>query len=86
MTQWDKVLRRVLSGRSDANVDFDELCGLLERLGYELDRVQGSHHIFVRPGQPEVVDIQPLKDGKAKAYQVRQIRRLLMKYGQTQVR
>lgn len=34
MTQWDKVLRRVLGGRSDANIGFDDLCGLLERLGY----------------------------------------------------
>ena len=31
MAQWDKLLARVLRGQSDANIAFDDLCGLLER-------------------------------------------------------
>ena len=31
MAQWDKLLARVLSGQSDANIAFDDLCSLLER-------------------------------------------------------
>lgn len=84
MTQWDKVLRRVLSGRSDANIDFDDLCGLLERLGYR-HSIRGDHHIFRWPGQAERINIQPRKDGKAKPYQVEQARDVLTRNGQTRV-
>lgn len=84
MTQRDKVLRRVLSGRSDANIDFDALCGLLERLGYN-HKINGDHHIFRLAGQLEIINIQPRRDGKAKPYQVEQVRDILTRYGQTQI-
>lgn len=76
----------MLGGRSDANIPFDGLCGLLERLGYRLDRIEGSHRIFIRPGQPEIVNLQPAKDGKAKDYQVKRVRQILMKCNETQAR
>lgn len=63
---------------------FGDLCGLLERLGYRQD-IAGDHHIFRKPGQPEIINLQPLADGKAKGYQVRQARRVLRRYGQTQI-
>lgn len=52
-----KVLRRVLSGTSDANLDFDDLCHLLTSLGFEM-RVRGSHHIFRRAGIEEKLNLQ----------------------------
>lgn len=85
MTHWDKVLHRVLSGRSDANTEFDDLCGLLERLGYN-HKIKGDHHIFRLVGQVDIINIQPRKDGKAKPYQVEQVRDILARNGQTQVR
>lgn len=85
MGRWEKLLTRLLGGQADANIPFDGLWGLLERLGYQLDRIEGSHHIFIRPGQPEIINIQPGKDGKAKDYQVKRIRQLLVKYGQTRI-
>lgn len=57
---------------------------LLGRLGYTED-ISGSHHIFQLAGQREVINLQPQKDGKAKAYQVRQIRAIFQTYGITQV-
>jgi hypothetical protein len=84
MAQWDKLLARVLSGQSDANIAFDDLCGLLERLGFD-EAIIGAHHIFRKTGLAEIVNIQPLRDGKAKPYQVRQVRQLLRKYGLTQI-
>jgi predicted RNA binding protein YcfA (HicA-like mRNA interferase family) len=86
MARWEKLLARILSGKADANIPFDGLCGLLERLGYQLDRIEGSHHVFIYPGQPEIINIQPGKDGKAKDYQVKRIRQILTKYGQTRTR
>ncbi|MGH8490037.1 MAG: type II toxin-antitoxin system HicA family toxin, partial [Gammaproteobacteria bacterium] len=43
-----KLLRRILEGRSDANIDFSDLRALLLHLGFE-ERTRGSHHIFRRP-------------------------------------
>lgn len=34
MTKYGKLLARVLSGRSDSNIDFDDLRRLLEHLGF----------------------------------------------------
>jgi len=74
-----KSLDAVLSGRSDANLRFSELCRVMENLGFS-KRVKGSHHIYFRYGIEEIVNLQPLADGKAKAYQVRQIREIIVKY------
>ena len=80
---WDIILRRVLDGRSDHNIRFDDLRGLLLRLGFD-ERISGDHHVFGKDGVREIIDLQPQSDGKAKAYQVRQVRDILRKYGLTQ--
>jgi hypothetical protein len=50
----------------------------MRKLGFTL-RIQGSHHILFRDGIAEIINIQP--DGsKAKPYQIRQIRELIVKY------
>lgn len=68
----------ILSGRSDANIDFAELCRLLSKLGFD-ERTKGSHHIFTKDGIEEIINIQPT-GSKAKAYQVKQVRNLILKY------
>ena len=78
MTQKDSVLSQILGGRSDANVDFNELRSLLRSLGFS-ERIRGSHHIFAREDVQEIVNLQP-KGAKAKAYQVKQVRQVLVKY------
>jgi predicted RNA binding protein YcfA (HicA-like mRNA interferase family) len=79
MGKYDKLLIQVLTGASDASIDFDELCHLLIRLGFQ-SRVRGSHHNFFRDGVVERINLQ--RDGsKAKPYQVRQVRRIITEYG-----
>ena len=79
MGKWEKLLLNVLRGTGDANVRFNDLCNLLERLGFE-KRTRGSHNIFRRAGIEEKVNLQ--KDGnKAKPYQVRQVRDVIVKHG-----
>ena len=74
----NKTLQRVLSGTADAAIRFDELCSLLESLGFE-KRVSGSHHLFRKSGVEERVNLQ--RDGKhAKPYQVKQARAVILKY------
>jgi len=78
MTQKDKLLSQILGGRSDANVNFNELLSLLRSLGFS-ERIRGSHHVFTREDVQEIMNLQP-KGAKAKAYQVKQVRQVLVKY------
>lgn len=73
-----KVLPTILSGRSDENISFSDLCTVLRRLGFE-ERIRGSHHIFYRQGVEEIVNLQPI-GSKAKHYQVKQVRNIILKY------
>ncbi len=78
MGKYDKLLLQVLRGLSDMNIGFDELCGLLSHLGFEM-RVKGSHHVFTLVGVFDQINLQ--RDGaKAKPYQVRQVRNMITKY------
>lgn len=78
MSRHQKTLIKILCGTSDKNVDFDELRNLLIRLGFD-ERIKGSHHVLTKEGVEEILNIQP-KSGKAKSYQVKQVRYLIIKY------
>jgi hypothetical protein len=78
MTRLDKILERILRGTSDANIPFDQLCQLLGRLGFR-EHIRGGHHIFTREDVEEIINLQPWA-GKAKPYQVKQARNLILKY------
>lgn len=78
MSKSGKVLTKILLGNSDANIPFEQLCQLLKTLGFD-ERIRGSHYIFTREGIEEILNLQP-KQGKAKTYQVKQIRNLILKY------
>jgi hypothetical protein len=73
------ILNRVLSGLSDKNIRFEDLRKLLHSMGFN-ERTKGDHYIFSRHGIIEIINLQPLGDGKAKAYQVKQARGLILKY------
>ncbi len=78
MGKYEKLLDRILKGASDTNIAFDDLCNLLRRLGFD-ERTRGSHHIFRKKGIVEKINLQ--HDGnKAKVYQVRQLRNIILKY------
>jgi hypothetical protein len=78
MGKLETFLIMVLSGASDQNILFADLCWLLKRLQFE-ERIRGSHHIFTRADIAEIINIQP-KGKQAKAYQVKQIRTIILKY------
>ena len=62
----------------DTTIRFSDLTTLLTSLGFE-ERVKGSHHIFTLEGRQAALNLQP--DGpKAKAYQVRQVRRIITEH------
>jgi len=78
MGKHEKLLLQILQGISDANISFDDLCGLLKKLGFD-ERIRGSHHIFRKDGIIEKINLQ-LDGSKAKAYQVRPVRTVILKY------
>jgi predicted RNA binding protein YcfA (HicA-like mRNA interferase family) len=69
---------QILRGMSDANIPFSGLRNLLEHLGFE-ERIRGDHHIYVKEGVEEIINLQP-KGAKAKPYQVKQVRSIILKY------
>ncbi len=72
-----KLLRRILSGAK--NIRFDDMVDLVEAFGFRLSRISGSHHIFVHPDIPELVNLQSVKN-QAKPYQIKQFLRLVERY------
>ncbi|MGA9771800.1 MAG: type II toxin-antitoxin system HicA family toxin [Blastocatellia bacterium] len=78
MGKYEKLLLQILRGGSDANIAFDDLHQLLRRLGFE-ERTRGSHHLFRKKGIEEKINLQH-EGNKAKAYQVRQVRAVILKY------
>jgi hypothetical protein len=75
MSKTEKLFDKLIAGQSDANFPFDDLCTLLTKLGYDARKTKGSHIIFQRGSS--FLNLQPATDGKAKAYQVRQVRQEL---------
>jgi hypothetical protein len=76
MNKYEKLYNLILLGQSDSNINFDELCHLLEKLGF-IKRTKGSHNIFKKIGIDTNLNLQ--NDGnKAKKYQVKQVRNLIL--------
>ena len=78
MARFDKLLEYILMRRGDANVQFEALCQLLKKIGFE-ERIRGDPHIFTIPGVEEILNLQP-KNGKGKPYQVNQVRNVILRY------
>jgi predicted RNA binding protein YcfA (HicA-like mRNA interferase family) len=78
MSKHEKMLIKILRGTSDKNIDFEGFRHLLDSLGFN-ERIKGSHHIFIKEGIEDILNIQS-KSGKAKPYQVKQVRNLIVKH------
>ena len=78
MSRDDDLREKILSGRSDANIRFEDRCSFLLRLGFA-ERTRGSHYMFRREGVRELINLQR-QGSQAKPYQVRQVRQAILKY------
>ena len=78
MSKISKIEIQILSGKSGANIDFTDLRRLLNKLDFD-EWTKSNHHIFTKNGIEEIINIQPI-GSKAKAYQVKQVRNLILKY------
>ena len=78
MSQIEKLLLSVLSGTQDTNIKFSDLQKLLLTLHFR-ERIRGDHFIYTRIGIAEKINLQPIGN-KAKPYQVKQVRNIILKY------
>jgi hypothetical protein len=74
-----KTKASLLEATKDYGHRFVDVVHFLNAVGWKL-RIKGDHHIFTRPGVPILLNLQPERDGKAKAYQIRQLRRALIQF------
>ena len=77
MSRDDDLREKILSGRSDANIRFEDLRSFLLRLGFA-ERTRGSHYMFRREGVRELINLQR-QGSQAKPYQVRQVRQAILR-------
>jgi len=78
VSQYEKLLLSILSGTKDRGVLFADLRAVLDRLGFQC-RIKGDHFIYTKDGVEEIINIQPV-GSKAKPYQVKQVRNIILKY------
>ncbi len=79
MGKHEKLLLSIISGTSDSNIRFSDLRGVLKNFGFD-EKIKGGHYIFSKSGVDEIINLQPLADGNAKPYQVKQVRNIMLKY------
>jgi predicted RNA binding protein YcfA (HicA-like mRNA interferase family) len=77
VTRLAKLYARFLARQA---LSFSELERLLRGFDFYLERVTGSHHIYVHRGTGESISIQP-KGKDAKTYQLRQVRDMIEELG-----
>jgi len=75
----EKILEKVISGQHDKNIKFQDMRRLLLKYDFS-ERIRGDHYIFSKENVFEIINLQPLKSGKTKQYQVKQVRNLFLKY------
>lgn len=80
MSKWAKFWEKLSAGQSDNNIDYTELVSYLERLGWETESAKTSHRYYKHPSVDAPVNLQPRQDGKAKTYQIKQVREALDLY------
>ena len=67
MPSVEKIISDIICAEKNSNI-----------MGFRC-RIKGDHFIYYKDGINEIINIQP-KGNKAKPYQVKQIRNLILKY------
>jgi predicted RNA binding protein YcfA (HicA-like mRNA interferase family) len=73
-----KLLGKITRGSLN-NIPFADIVNLAIGFGFQISRVQGSHHIFKHPKLDVLLNLQEVR-GEAKPYQIRQLIRFVERY------
>ena len=70
MNRKEKLNQRIRNNPS--NIKFPDVIRWLKDNGFVLDRIKGSHQLFIHPLTRRRVNFQSDKAGNAKEYQIKQ--------------
>lgn len=76
--KWDKFYYKIKNNQK--NVKFDELVSFLEWLRFDSKQKGTSHRTFKKPNIEELINIQEKKN-EVKPYQIKQVVKIVEKYG-----
>jgi len=79
MSSIEKIINKILSGKSDNNIDFNDLKKVVLSFGFN-ERIEGSHHVFTQKYYNILINLQKDRGSKAKPYQVKQVRKIIIQY------
>jgi predicted RNA binding protein YcfA (HicA-like mRNA interferase family) len=75
-----KIYNSVISGKSDNNINYADFQSLIVALGFTYQRNNGSHTMYYHSDIREFMNIQK-QGSKAKGYQVKQLRDIILTHG-----
>ena len=75
-----KLYEKIIS--NPKNVKFREMETLIFAFGFQLSRINGSHHIYHHPEIPDLINVQN-KKAEVTPYQVKQVIALIRQYNLT---
>ena len=79
VSESEKLLVRILAGHlGDKNIPFEGMCRLLRHIGFE-ERTRGKS-LHLHQGRSGRNPQSPDQAGRAKPYQVKQVRQVILKY------
>ena len=79
MGKLEKLKAKLMAKQGYNNFLFGDIQTVLDGIGFTHARTNGSHAIYHHPSIPEPVNIQSV-NGKCKAYQLNQIRKIIEEY------
>lgn len=74
-----KAYNDVVDGKADNNIHFSDFCKLITDLGFDFKNQNGSHKVYYHKEINERMTVQNA-GSKAKGYQVRQLRNIIIKH------
>lgn len=80
MSSKKKLLEKIMNPDKTGNVTFEEAVKLLTQLHFQFRQTDGSHTVAWHDSIPEIINIQPGPNRKAKPYQLKQIRMSINQY------
>lgn len=77
MGKFEKLRNKLLYG-SAKNFSLDDAFYLARHYSWKERNDGTSHHVFTHEGRKEIINLQDDGNGKAKIYQIKQMRTILM--------
>lgn len=78
MSRKEKLLQKILTG-AGTNVQMGDFITAMKAAGFREERQSGTSHKILCDLKGNMMNVQPMKDGKAKPYQVKQFQKIISK-------